>query len=39
MYLKGERNYLKISEKEHISVAKVFSLKKEWKIFLNIQKL
>lgn len=28
MYLKGERNYLKISEKEHISVAKVFSLKK-----------
>lgn len=29
MYLKGERNYLKISEKEHISVAKFFSLKKK----------
>lgn len=35
MYLKGERNYLKISEKEHISVAKVFSLKKRVEDFFK----
>lgn len=36
LYLKGERNYLKISEKEHISVAKVFYLKKRAEdFFLN----
>lgn len=32
-YLKGERNYLKISEREHISVSKFFSLKKSRRFF------
>jgi len=35
LYLQGERNYLKISEKEHISVAKVFSLKKKVEEFFK----
>lgn len=34
-YLLGERNYLKISEKEHISVAKVFSVKKKVEEFFK----
>lgn len=39
MYLKGEKNYLKISEKEHISVAKVFSLKKKAEDFFRNAKI
>ncbi|MFQ6835533.1 MAG: helix-turn-helix domain-containing protein [Enterococcus faecalis] len=35
LYLQGERNYLKISEQEHISVAKVFSLKKKVEEFFK----
>lgn len=35
LYLQGERNYLKISEKEHISVAKVFSVKKKVEEFFK----
>lgn len=35
LYLQGERNYLKISEEEHISVAKVFSLKKKVEEFFK----
>lgn len=35
LYLSGERNYLKISEREHISVAKVFSVKKKVEEFFK----
>lgn len=35
LYLLGERNYLKISEREHISVAKVFSVKKKVEEFFK----
>ncbi|MDU5019336.1 MAG: helix-turn-helix domain-containing protein [Clostridiales bacterium] len=35
LYLQGERNYIKISEQEHISVAKVFSLKKKVEEFFK----
>lgn len=35
LYLLGETNYLKISEKEHISVAKVFSVKKKVEEFFS----
>lgn len=34
-YLLGERNYLKISEREYISVAKVFSVKKKVEEFFK----
>lgn len=35
LYLLGETNYLKISEKEHISVAKVFAVKKKVEEFFH----
>ncbi|MFS1046756.1 DeoR family transcriptional regulator [Enterococcus faecium] len=35
LYLNGERNYIKISEKEHISVAKVFYLKRRAEEFFK----
>ncbi len=35
LYLQGERNYIKISEQEHISVAKVFSLKQKVEEFFK----